>query len=274
MNNWRILVGDVRDRLSELEAGSVQCCVTSPPYWGAQRDYEHASQIGHERTPELFVAELVTVFREVRRVMRADGTLWLNIGDSYAASGKGGGGSLMSKRKQAWGHRDRMRGWRGAPPGYKAKDIVGVPWLLATALRSDGWYLRRDIIWAKPVPTEPTRQDRPVVQHEIVFLLSKSKKYLYVLPEAQEGTVWLIASGQSDEHHAATMPAELAERCIERGSRQGDMVLDPFTGRGTTGIAALRMGRSFVGVELSDQSVQLARKNIGSVAPMFAQEVA
>lgn len=265
---------DVRDGLAQIEPGSVRTCVTSPPYWGAQRDYGHSQQLGMERTPELFVSTLVEVFRDVRRVLRKDGTLWLNIGDSYAASGKGDGGSLMSKRKQAWGHRDRMRGWRAAPAGYKTKDIVGVPWLLATALRADGWYLRRDIIWAKLVPTEPTRLDRPVSQHEMVFLLSKSPRYTYELPAAQEGTIWQIASGNSDEHHLATMPIELAERCISRGSKPSDLVLDPFAGRGTTGVAAISLDRSFVGIDLNDQSVDLARRNIGAVAPLLAQEIA
>src|SRR5574341_1370125 len=119
----RILQGDCRERLPEMSADSFHCVVTSPPYWGAQRDYQHPKQIGHERTPELYIESLVSVFREVRRVLRPDGTLWMNLGDSYAASGKGGGGRLMAKRGEAWGHRDRMRGWRSAPAGYKNKDL-------------------------------------------------------------------------------------------------------------------------------------------------------
>lgn len=265
----RVLEGDCRATLAGLPERSVQTCVTSPPYWGAQRDYGHPSQLGHERTPEAFVAELVTVFREVRRVLRDDGTLWLNMGDSYAASGKGGGGSAMKKRGDAWGHRDRMRGWRAAPPGYKAKDIVGVPWLLAFALRADGWYLRRDIVWEKASPTEPTRADRPVSSHEMLFLLSKAPRYFYALPERQEGTVWKIGTDGATGNHFATMPCELAERCIDRGSSRGDTVLDPFGGAGTTGLVADRLGRDAILCELNPEYAAMARARILADSPLF-----
>lgn len=214
------------------------------------------------------------VFREVRRVLRDDGTLWLNMGDSYAASGKGGGGKLMESRGEAWAHREKLTGWRSAPPGYKQKDLVGVPFMLAFALRADGWYLRRDIVWDKGVPTEPTRADRPNVQHEPVFLLSKSKQYAYVLPEFQEGTVWRIPPHNDQEGHTATMPPALAERCILRGSLPGAVVLDPFTGSGTTGVAAIGLSRSFVGCELNPEYVRLAERRIGGVAPLFSEKTA
>src|SRR5580692_24857 len=172
-----ILIGHVLDKLRELPDESVHCCVTSPPYWGAQRDYGHPGQIGMEKTPEEYIAALLGVFREVDRVLRGDGVCWIVIGDSYAASGKGGGGSMMIARGHQWGHRAHLKGWRSPPPGYKQKDLVGVPWMLATALRSDGWTLRRDVVWDKGSATEPTRSDRPSGSHEYIFLLSRGIRY-------------------------------------------------------------------------------------------------
>lgn len=159
------MTGDCRDALPMLPDNSVQCIVTSPPYWGAQRDYGHPGQIGMEKTPEEFVAVLVAIFREVRRVLRDDGVLWLNLGDSYAASGKGGGGKMMLARGHQWGHRAHLKGWRSPPPGYKEKDLVGVPWMTAQALRGDGWTLRRDVVWNKGSATEPTRGPIPDGQY-------------------------------------------------------------------------------------------------------------
>lgn len=266
----RILEGDALQVLQTLPDCSVQCCVTSPPYWGAQRDYGMPGQLGMERTPELFVAALVGVFVEVRRVLRDDGVLWLNIGDSYAASGKGGGGSAMKKRGDAWGHRERMKGWRGAPPGYKNKDIVGVPWLLAFALRSSGWYLRRDVVWAKPTSNEPTRADRPVGAHEMLFLLSKSEDYSFTLPEKQMTSVWRVSSdGAHGGVHFATMPAGLIEPCIRSGSKEGDTILDPFSGAGTTALVADRLGRDAIGIELNPEYAALSKNRIHSDNPLF-----
>lgn len=265
-----IRVGDCREILKTLVAGSVQCCVTSPPYWGAQRDYGDPRQLGMERTPEAFADSLVGIFAEVRRTLADDGTLWLNLGDSYAASGKGGGGSAMKKRGDAWAHRDRMKGWRSAPPGYKNKDLVGIPWLVAFALRRDGWYLRRGVIWEKVTPTEPTRADRPNVQHENVFLLSKQPRYRYLLPERQEGDVWRFASDGSHGSHFATMPAALVARCLERSTLPGDTILDPFGGAGTTGLVADRHRRNALLIELNPEYAELARKRITDDSTLFA----
>lgn len=161
---------DCSTALREMRDESVQCCVTSPPYWGL-RDYRTEGQLGLESTPEQYVEHMVTVFREVRRVLRADGTLWLNIGDSYAASGKGwGGGSISEAANQR-----RRQG----VPGYKQKDLIGVPWMLAFALRADGWYLRSDIVWSKPNPMPESVTDRPTKSHEYVFLLAKSERYYF-----------------------------------------------------------------------------------------------
>lgn len=171
--------GDALEVLGGLPAGSVRCCVTSPPYWGL-RDYGVAGQIGLEPTPEAYVAKMVAVFREVRQVLATDGTLWLNVGDSYAAGGKGGGGSYMAERRDAaWQKRSTLNGWRAAPDGMKAKDLCGIPWMLAFALRADGWWLRSDIIWSKPNPMPESVTDRPTKSHEYVFLLSKAAQYYY-----------------------------------------------------------------------------------------------
>lgn len=183
--------GDCREVLRTLPDESVHCCVTSPPYFGL-RDYGMAGQIGLELTPELFVEEMVAVFREVRRVLRNDGTLWLNLGDSYAASGRGGNPDDSPHQKQASNRGSRQffqenlvdagaigRKWVKPPAGYKQKDLLGIPWMVAFALRADGWYLRQDIIWAKPNPMPESVADRCTKAHEYLFLLSKSRHYHY-----------------------------------------------------------------------------------------------
>lgn len=173
---WRVLRGDAAMRLSNLPAESVNAVVTSPPYFGL-RDYRVDGQIGVERTPEAYVSSLVEVFRGVRRVLRDDGTCWLNLGDSYAASGRGGGSSLQH---HALGREiSEVNGFRMPPHGYKQKDLIGVPWMVAFALRADGWYLRSDIVWSKPNCMPESVTDRPTRSHEYVFLLTKSKHYWY-----------------------------------------------------------------------------------------------
>lgn len=270
---WTLHCGDARNVLATLPAKSVQCCVTSPPYWGAQRDYGTDGQLGMERTPEAFSDALVGVFEALHRVLKDDGCVWLNLGDSYAASGKGGGGRLMQKRGEAWGHRDRMRGWRAAPPGYKAKDVIGVPWLVATALRSWGWILRKEVIWEKANPTEPRRLDRPSMAHETVFLLVKQRRYFFDRDAVPDGDVWRIPSDGAYEMHFATMPRDLARRCVRSGSAHGQAVIDPFAGAATTGVVAVEEGRSFVGIELSSKYHAMARERLANVAPLLATEI-
>jgi DNA modification methylase len=177
----RIITGDCLESLRQMEAESVQCCVTSPPYFGL-RDYGHPGQLGLEKTPELYVAGMVEVFREVKRVLRNDGTLWLNIGDSYANTGnsdtsKVGGFTGSRIRAGKKGTMDSRP--RAIPDGCKPKDLIGIPWMLAFALRADGWYLRSDIIWHKPNPMPESVTDRPTKSHEYLFLLSKSDRYFY-----------------------------------------------------------------------------------------------
>lgn len=194
---WGIVVGDCLDALADMPDGSVQTCVTSPPYWGL-RDYGVAGQIGQEESLEEYITRLVAVFREVRRVLRDDGTLWLNLGDCYATSGLQG-----AKRDASGGFGGKALGTRGrqgyanagaqvrrrVPEGLKAKDLCGVPWRVAFALQADGWYLRSDIIWHKPNAMPESVRDRPVKAHEYVFLLSKSSAYFYDIDATREPTV-------------------------------------------------------------------------------------
>ena len=181
----KILIGDVRTRLADIESGSVQTCVTSPPYWGL-RDYGNDGQIGLEATVAEYVNNMVDVFREVKRVLRDDGTLWLNLGDSYAGSGKGRNpdgtvhvSALIAKQGTSAGTVMGNVPSGLVPEGLKAKDLIGIPWRVAFALQADGWYLRQDIIWAKPNPMPESVTDRCTKSHEYVFLLSKSPKYFF-----------------------------------------------------------------------------------------------
>lgn len=276
--------GDALTLLEEIREGSAQCCVTSPPYWGL-RDYGNAKQIGLEATPEGYVARMVEVFREVRRVLRDDGTLWLNLGDSYAAGGNNSGSrpeDLADKQRSNAGCRYKRR---TAPPGLKPKDLVGIPWRVAFALQADGWWLRSDIIWAKTNPMPESITDRPTKSHEYLFLLAKSERYRYdaeAIAEPAVGgtykatrnrrTVWSIASEPFLGAHFAVMPQALVEPCILAGSKPGDLVLDPFAGSGTVGVVALRHGRRFLGLELNPEYCEMARNRISG--PMFAPMVA
>lgn len=179
MTSQRIIQGDCIAGLRTLSDASVHCCVTSPPYWGL-RDYGHDGQIGLEATPEAYVARMVEVFREVRRVLREDGTCWLNLGDSYAANGvsglhiKGASSTLVGTANSA-----HYNGKKEVPRGLKPKDLVGIPWRVAFALQADGWWLRQDIIWHKPNPMPESVRDRCTKAHEYVFLLTKSERYFY-----------------------------------------------------------------------------------------------
>lgn len=191
--------GDALSVLKRLPPESVHCCVTSPPYWGL-RDYGHEWQLGLEATPELYVARMVAVFREVRRVLRSDGTCWLNIGDSYANDTKWGGttgGKHVSELHGAAGGLGRGK----RETGLKAKDLVGIPWRLAFALQADGWYLRSDIIWSKPNPMPESVTDRPTKAHEYVFLLSKSARYFYDADAIREPAEWARWGDQTNGKH-------------------------------------------------------------------------
>ncbi len=244
-----IVCGDARTL--PLRDGCVDCVVTSPPYFGGVRDYGHEAQIGLEREPCDYVAALVGVCREVRRVLRPDGVMWMNIGDVYAASGNGGGG-VRGARTTSWASIRDRKGFRMPPDGFKFKDITLAPFLVADALRRDGWYLRSTIVWSKPVAIEPPRLDRPSTSHEYLFLATKAEHSSVRNPgEAWwHSTVWLITPDSSSEHQA-TMPREIVRRCIVSSCAVGGLVLDPFFGSGTVGAVAERLDRRWVGLDLT-----------------------
>ena len=256
-----LYLGDCRAVLPLLAAGSAKCCVTSPPYWGGLRDYGHPGQIGLERNPSDYVDVLSAVFVDIRRVLADDGTLWLNVGDVYAASGKGGGGSAGTRG--SWDTVRDRKGFRMPPEGYKQKDLTLVPMLLADRLRRDGWYLRQTVIWSKPSATEPKRLDRPSVSHEYLFLFAASEQYAARDPgEDWWGqSVWTIQP-EADPGHPAVMPAELVRRCVLSSSSEGDAVIDPFAGSGMVGRVCSRWGRRFIGIEISDEHYATARRRL------------
>lgn len=266
----RILVGDCRERLADLPSGHFDCVVTSPPFF-RQRDYCEAGQLGQEPTVALFVEALVGALAETRHCLRSDGSIWLQLGDTYAASGNGGGGSLVAKRRQWTGAHER-KGQRRPDPGFKDKDITLTPFAVAAALRADGWYLRSVIIWDKMVATEPPRLDRPSTAHEYVFLLAKSKRCAVRDPGESwfNSTVWQVRPGGSDINHPALMAPEIARRCILAGSRVGGHVLDPFGGAGTTGMVADRLKRHCTLIELNPRYAEIAGDRLHADAGMFA----
>jgi site-specific DNA-methyltransferase (adenine-specific) len=226
--------------------------VTSPPYWGL-RDYGHAGQIGHEETPQQFISALVEVFREVRRAMKDDGTLWINLGDSYARR-------AGVEKPQSCNKNDSLGKYKVAinkiPDGLKPKDLVGIPWRVALALQADGWYLRQDIIWHKPNPMPESVTDRCAKAHEYIFLLAKSEHYYFDNEAIRTATssrksVWEQAVSTFDGAHFATYPTDLIKPCIMAGTKHGDTVLDPFGGSGTTGAVALELGRRAILIEIN-----------------------
>jgi DNA modification methylase len=216
----QVICGDAREKLKELPDGCAQTCVTSPPYYGL-RDYGVSGQIGLEPTPDEFIARLVAVLREVKRVMRDDGTLWVNIGDSYATNQKGSGGANPKQLTNAGSFYNTAKtmpktGWGDA----KEKDLLGIPWMLAFALRADGWYLRSEIIWAKPNPMPESVTDRPTKSHEQIFLLSKSPHYYYDADAIKEPATYPNddRKGRASEEHKR-MPSEYVSGIRPRSAR-------------------------------------------------------
>jgi len=295
-----IYQGDSLATLKTLSDNSINCCITSPPYYGL-RDYGVDGQIGLEETPEQFINKLVEIFREIRRIIKDDGTLWVNIGDSYNGSGgQGTKPNIMSKDAAIK---------RGGSPirinTLKPKDLIGIPWMLAFALRADGWYLRQDIIWHKPNPMPESVQDRCTKAHEYVFLLSKSQKYYYDIDAIKEpaitpidtkssqsfkakggkaqvnygtnednwepdGTrnkrsVWQVNTKPYREAHFATFPEALIEPMILAGCPKDGIVIDPFMGAGTTAVVSKKNHRNYIGCELNEKYIEIAKKRIDSV---------
>ncbi|QZN86923.1 site-specific DNA-methyltransferase [Cellulomonas sp. C5510] len=283
--------GDALDVLRNLPAGSIDCVVTSPPYFGL-RDYGVDGQLGFEETPALYVEALVAVFTEAHRVLADAGTLWLNLGDAYA--GKANAGRTFTKNRGHNVQPVRYPVQRNMTAHAPYKSLLGLPWRTALALVDSGWTLRSEVIWHKPNPMPEAVKDRPTSSHEHVFMLTKGPRY-YFDPEAiaEDATgrasgngfarpesinrggagndapwkgrafrnrrdVWEIATVGFPEAHFATFPLALPERCILASTRPGGVVLDPFSGSGTTGLAAARHGRRFVGIDLNADYLDLS----------------
>jgi len=275
----KILQGSCLETLSSLEEKSVNTCVTSPPYWGL-RDYGTDDQLGLEETPDKFVENLVNVFREVRRVLRDDGTVWLNLGDSYCGTGHKGD-HIDPKHKD--GRNGQKVALNNKIQGLKSKDLFGIPWRVAFALQADGWYLRQDIIWHKPNPMPESVTDRCTKAHEYIFLLSKSPKYYYdyeaIKIKSTSGmdgydtsnnrSVWSVPVSSYSEAHFATYPPELIKSCIMAGCPEGGTVLDPFGGSGTTAQVSNNLNRNAILCELNPEYVEIAKGRLHESLGMF-----
>jgi DNA modification methylase len=293
--------GDCRETMRRWNSEGIkaQTCVTSPPYFGL-RDYGHDGQIGMEETPGEYIAQMIEVFRCVRGVLADDGTVWLNIGDSYAGSGKGPAGNLGKTHNER--HMEHTVSSGLVPQGCKPKDLIGIPWMLAFALRADGWYLRQDIIWHKPNPMPESVQDRCTKAHEYIFLLSKSQKYYFdhesikeqakvssegirfggskygdsddpkhatksgnvskEYEKANKRSVWSVSTKPYEGAHFAVFPEELVRPCVMAGAPVGGIVLDPFMGSGTTAQVAQNLGRKYLGCELNPEYKPLQDKRL------------
>ena len=298
-----ILFGDCRETLSAF-IDKARMCVTSPPYYGL-RDYGgEEKQIGQEQTPEQYIENLVQVFRSVRDVVTDDGTCWVNLGDSYYNYRPGRGQGLakqsVSNTKQDLPDVCPRRGNR--LEGLKEKDLIGIPWMFAFAMRADGWYLRQDIIWHKPNPMPESVRDRCTKSHEYIFLFSKDKKYYYnneaikepakdwgtrdrskgkyhnkgtglqphsgltkSYPKKNKRSVWTVTNKPYKGAHFACYPPDLIEPCILAGSEEGDIVLDPFMGSGTTAMVAKKLGRYYLGCELNKDYDTLQTDRISTI---------
>jgi DNA modification methylase len=308
----RLWTGDALDGLQTLPDASVQCCVTSQPYYGLrsylpQGHADKALEVGAEETPDAYVARLVEVFREVKRVLRDDGVLFVNLGDSYNSAGRVGHGLSQGEKQRT--NRASAAGADACRPsvdGLKPKDLIGIPWMVAFALRADGWYLRQDILWSKKNCMPESVTDRCTKSHEYVFLLAKRERYFFDAVAIQEvavcdrkrgpvlhgdlvstngnaglsrrdlsdtrnrRSVWTLSTENCAEAHFAVMPSALADLCIRAGCPVGGTVIDPFTGSGTTGIVALRQDKRFVGCELNAEYAKMAARRIAAVEIQLA----
>lgn len=316
----KIICGDALAVLKTFPSDSINCCVTSPPYYGL-RDYGVAGQIGLEQTPGEYISRLLAVFHEIKRVLTADGTLWVNIADCYAGSGKGAGHwdkehRPSSKHRYIYSTENPAAQIPKQWPDIKPKDMIGIPWALAFSLRNDGWFLRSDIIWNKPNCMPHPVKDRPVSSYEHIFLLAKSKNYFFdytalevpiapgsaeryrrgfysnkyasvsgkvpgqspqaitlpreggPAPEVRRGRdVWTIGTNNYRAAHFATYPVALIKPCILAGCPENGVVLDPFFGAGTTGVAALELGRQYIGIELNPNFCNIAEQRIKERGP-------
>lgn len=274
MNDLEVLTGDCLAVLPSLADESIQCCVTSPPYWGL-RDYDHPAQIGSESSPEQYVENLVAIFREVRRVLRKDGTAWLNVGDGYARNGGTGNcgpNAIVGNTKRLIQKRNCK-----VPDcwGLKDRDLMGLPWRVAFALQADGWVLRSKITWIKKTAMPESVKNRPTNATEEVFMFAKSPTYFYDPNAVREASganlrnYWILGPDPNENGHPAAYPRELARRCILLGSREGDTILDPFGGSGTTGVAAIESGRKAIMIELNPTYAQQGRERTKDSQPQL-----
>lgn len=269
--------GDALTVLSSLPDASVNCCVTSPPYFGL-RDYGVEGQLGLEASPAQYVKNMRALFAQARRVLADDGTFWLNLGDSYNTSGTRQGHSASA----VVGEKQHAKWYGRNTSGLPNKNLLGIPWRVAFALQDDGWILRQEVIWSKRNCMPEAVKDRPSRSHETLFLFSKKPRYWYDADAIREDSgqpgnvnsagvhsrpgkpgrnarsVWTISSQPTPFAHFATMPLALAERCVLAGTKPGGTVLDPFSGSGTTGLAAARHGRKYVGIDLNAQYLDLS----------------
>jgi DNA modification methylase len=310
----QVLVGNAIETIKHIPDQSIQTVVTSPPYWGL-RDYGNNDQLGLERNPDDFIENLCKVFDEVSRVLKDDGTIWVNLGDSYAGSGNSSPGNFGKHAPSGSARHLEHNHSNIVPEGLKPKDLVGIPWRFAFAMQKRGWYLRQDIIWSKPNPMPESVADRCTKSHEYIFLMSKNPKYFYDYEaikepvaestvgrlnqdiENQIGTtranggaktngnlkavgnlesgrnkrsVWSVTTSRYKDAHFATYPPELITPCILAGSSEGDIVLDPFSGSGTTGEVALIHNRNYIGLELNPDYAKLSEKRLLDAVGMFA----
>jgi len=293
MTTIKIIQGNCLEVLKEMPEQSVNTCVTSPPYWGL-RDYGESDQLGLEDTPEEYVANMVAVFKEVKRVLRDDGTVWLNLGDSYSS-----GGRTTTTNQTLRGDKDYGATRPKPSKNIKPKDLIGIPWRVAFALQQDGWYLRQDIIWHKPNPMPESVKDRCTKAHEYIFLLSKNSKYYYdneaikepakdwgtrdrtkgkyhnkgtgltphtglekSYPTKNKRSVWTVTTKPFKGAHFAVFPMDLIEPCVLAGCPENGTVLDPFGGAGTTGLVAKQNKRNAVLIELNSDYIDIAEDRI------------
>ena len=259
-----ILKGNSYEKIDEIFPNSVQTVVTSPPYWGL-RNYDNDEQLGQESSPEIFVSNLIKLFGKIKKVLRDDGTVWVNIGDTFFGP-KGGHYDKNSITQVDTGNEYRQK--RAAPPKHaylKDGDLAGVPWMFAVEMQKQGWYLKQDIIWHKPNPMPEAVNNRCSKAHEYIFLFTKSKKYYFNadairINDVRRTSVWSMNTASCKEAHFAVFPEELPALCIKAGSKEGDTVLDPFMGSGTTAYVAQELGRDWIGIELNPEYVEIIKR--------------
>lgn len=276
LNGSAIFEGDALHTLYKLPSDSIQCAITSPPYWGV-RDYGVDGQIGLEKTLPQYINKLVSIFAEVKRVLKPKGVLWVNIGDGYTSGNRGYRAPDKKNRARAMSSRP------DTPDGLKPKDLIGIPWRLAFALQENGWYLRTDIVWHKPNAMPESVKDRPSRSHEYIFMFSKSERYDYDGnaikedtvngPKRNKRTIWNVNKQNYQGSHFATFPTELIEPCVLSTSIENDYILDPFSGTGTVGIVSHLYGRHFIGVELNPNYVSMSLDRLSDIDDAYIKLV-